>query len=277
MNGIGRVAIAGLGLVGGSLARDLAARGVHVSAFDHDEATLRAAHDAGAVHAPLDASLAGSAAADIFVLAVPVHAAPAVLERAAPHLTEMPLITDVGSTKQSIAEAAERLGLGDRFIGGHPLAGSHTAGWAATRTGLFREARVYLCPGIRARQSATALAAALWQGLGATPVVIDAGAHDRLLAWTSHLPQALATTLAASLAAAGVRPHDLGPGGRDMTRLAASPAALWTGIALDNATELMPALAHMERGLAEFRAMLEQRDAAALERLFERGRQALDG
>jgi len=163
------VGIIGLGLTGGSLARDLAAADVPVLGYDHDHATLAAAADAGVVTSALDHSLRGLAAAGVLVIAVPVDATAGVLRRAAPHLAGVDLVTDVGSTKVGIAAAAEAAGLGDRFVGGHPLAGDDRTGWHASRSGLFLGARVFLCPGPESSSTAIERADRLWRLVGAYP------------------------------------------------------------------------------------------------------------
>ncbi|MDQ3556158.1 MAG: prephenate dehydrogenase [Gemmatimonadota bacterium] len=261
-------AVIGLGLIGGSLARDLAARGVQVLGWDEDPGTLREAAGAGAIHAALDPALEGVTEAEVVVIAVPVGRARVVLEHAAPRLGRARLVTDVGSTKRSVVAAAERLGLGERFVGSHPLAGDHRSGWGASRTELFSGARVFLCPASGASDDALALAPSLWSAVGARPETIGAAEHDRTLAWSSHLPQALSSALARALAAAAVGSEDLGPGGRDATRLAASSPGTWTEIALDNADNLAEALAAAEGELRALRTALESADGAGVHRFF---------
>ncbi|HSL69381.1 MAG TPA: prephenate dehydrogenase/arogenate dehydrogenase family protein, partial [Longimicrobiales bacterium] len=157
-----QVAIIGLGLIGGSLARDLAARGVQLIGYDLDARALRAALDENVIARALSSDLEGIEAADVVVLALPVQVAPAVLAAVAGRVGHAHLITDVGSTKSGIVAAAERLGLGERFIGGHPLAGDHSSGWSASRRELFRGARVFLCPGALTRPDVLDRARALW-------------------------------------------------------------------------------------------------------------------
>jgi len=311
-----RIGIVGLGLMGGSLARDLAALGTYVLGLDLNPDTLRAAAGAGVVHeampegpsgAKLDPSALASLPLDALVLAVPVQAAIPLLAAAAPHLEHVPLVMDVGSTKASISAAAVRLGLGDRFVGSHPMAGSHRSGWEASREGLFQGARVYLCrapevggetgsasaggaggeaydqagngvgdeagseAGVDVAPETLRRARGLWTAVGGVPELIDAVAHDRLLAWTSHLPQAASTALARALAGAGITPGDLGPGGRDMMRLAGSSASVWTGIALDNASALAEGLRILEAELAQLREWLLSGDGDGVEEFFARG------
>lgn len=257
-------AIVGLGLIGGSVARDLSERGVCVRAYDADPRHLQAALRDGFVADAMDASLSGVCDADIVIVAVPVDAATDVLRRIAPFASNARLITDVGSTKSRIVALASELGLGARFVGSHPLAGDHRSGWDASRTGLFTNARVYICPPPDAPNPLVELAAGFWRKLGATSTVLSAGDHDRHLAWTSHLPHMVSTALALALARTGVERNDLGPGGRDVTRLAGGSPDVWTAIARDNADALDAALATAERELAEIRGALRRADATEL-------------
>ena len=242
-------AIVGLGLIGGSLARDLAARGVRVAALDRDARNIQTARLEGVVQdvawdddTPIQA--------DVVILAVPVLAAREVLSILGPRLQGTRLITDVGSTKRSIVTAAEGQGIGTRFVGSHPLAGDHRSGWEASRTGLFEGAPVYLTPSRSTDPDALELARELWTMVGAVPEVMDAAEHDRRLAWTSHLPHAASTALAHALAEAGMQRSDLGPGGRDVTRLAGSSPEMWADILVDNASEVRSALAAMSAHLS---------------------------
>jgi prephenate dehydrogenase len=159
------VAVVGLGLVGGSLARDLAARGCRVLAADRDPDVLAAAIAEGVVAGAFDVrdaigidTVAGTYAAaaaerargalsevSLVIIATPVGAAPAVLEWLAAVAPRDAVLTDVGSTKRGIMAAAAAAGVAHRFVGGHPMAGSHRSGWAASCRGLFEGARTWLC------------------------------------------------------------------------------------------------------------------------------------
>lgn len=251
------VAIAGLGLIGGSIAHDLSRRGVRVRGWDADARSVAAALDAGVIESALGPALEGVEAADVFLLALPVLAACDVLRTAAPRLADVRLITDTGSTKQSLLRGAEHLGLAPRFVGAHPLAGDHRAGWSAARAGLLAGAPVYLCAAPAATPDARALAESLWLSLGCRPVPMDAGEHDGRMAWISHLPQALSSALALVLHDRGFAHADLGPGGRDMTRLAASNTEVWSQILRDNRHHTTLALEAVERALAQLRSSIE--------------------
>lgn len=256
-------AIIGLGLIGGSLARDLAARGVRVFAGDRDDNAVRAAVEQG-IAQPLrwDEPL------DVVVLAVPVLAAGKLLHDIAAKAHPVRLITDVGSTKRSIMTAAEGQGIGARFVGSHPLAGDHRSGWDASRDGLFQGAPVYLAPTPSTDADALELARELWTMVGGVPEVMDAAEHDRRLAWTSHLPHAASTALARALAEAGIARSDLGRGGRDVTRLAGSSPEIWADILVDNADEVSTALASMATHLSATRDAVVSGDRDRLRALW---------
>jgi prephenate dehydrogenase len=261
-------AVIGLGLIGGSLARDLAAKGVRVFAADRDEASVRTAAEQ-----EIARPLAWNEPVDVVVLAVPVLAARQLLRELAGRMGGVRLITDVGSTKRSIVDAAEQVGIGDRFVGSHPLAGDHRSGWEASRTGLFQGAPVYLTPSRSTDADALELARELWTMVGAVPEVMDAAEHDRRLAWTSHLPQAASTALARALAEAGIARSDLGPGGRDVTRLAGSSPEMWADILADNADEVAPALEALELQLRTIRHLIASGASGELHRRQTEARQ----
>jgi prephenate dehydrogenase len=273
---IRRVSVVGLGLMGGSLARALAARGVHVLGYDRDQSSVDAAVSEGIVHEPLDAKLSGVARADVVVFATPVAATTALLARLGSTLVGPALIMDVASTKRSIVAAAEAAGIGERYVGAHPLTGSHRSGWSASRASMFDESRVFLCPSPSTTPAALQLAESFWRALRAGVEVLDAAEHDEQMAWRSHLPQAVATVLAVTLREAGVPRSALGPGGRDMTRLAGGDPALWTGIASDNAAALLDALVAMEEQLRLFRERLAAGEDGVQEN-FAQGRDWFDG
>ncbi len=268
---IGTVVVIGLGLIGGSIARDLAASGVRVLGHDRDRDAVSAAMQAGIIVGELDDDLTGVDAADVVILATPVDQTPSLLAALAASSASARLITDVGSTKRSIVDAATTLGIAPRFVGAHPLAGDHRWGWPASRCHLFQGARVYLCPTSDCDVATVKLARLLWQLLGAVPVLLDASRHDALLACSSHLPQLTATALALTLVERGVRRSHLGSGGFDMTRLAGSSPELWTAITRDNAAEIDDVLGALVRQLGDLRTALRADDRAGVLGRFQAG------
>ena len=263
---IGRVAIVGLGLMGGSLARALAARDVTVLGYDSAPETLDAAEGEGIVHERLDARLTGAASADVVVLALPVNATISTLSRAGAQLVAARLVMDVGSTKRSVVAAAEGSALARRFVGAHPLTGSHRSGWGVSRASLFQDARVFLCPCTGTTDETLRLAESFWRELRAGTEVVAAAVHDEQMAWRSHLPHLLSSALAMTLRTARIRRSALGPGGRDMTRLSGGSAEMWTPIVADNRAAIVEAIRACEGHLAALRVALERDDTDAAHR-----------
>jgi prephenate dehydrogenase len=266
------IAIVGLGLMGGSLARAVAARGARVLGYDNDALQLEQAMREGVVHTALGPDLTGLEEADVVVLALPVdatcHAMPSLARRA----TKARLLMDLASTKHSVLACAGSAGLSERFVGAHPLAGSHRSGFGAAREALFEGARVFLCPTPATSPAVLRLAERFWSSLDAHTEALDAREHDDRMAWSSHLPHILASALATTLDDAGIPRSALGPGGRDMTRLAGSSTAVWSAIAVDNAEAIVAALAAYEGRLLAFREAITCRDGSELRTLLDAGR-----
>jgi prephenate dehydrogenase len=244
---IDSVAIIGLGLMGGSLARDLAARGVRVVGFDTNRDSLQAALEEGVITDALAEDLAGLENVAAVVLAVPVKSAETILWSCAPRVKDAVLVTDVGSVKRGIVATAEKLGLGKRFVGAHPFTGDHRAGWSAARSNLYEGARVFLCPSAETGADAWAAAQELWTTVGAVTTTMSAEEHDKQIAWTSHLAQ-ITRLRWRILDEQGILADNLGPGGRSVTRLAASDADVWTDIALENGAASLAAIANWKSG-----------------------------
>src|SRR5438094_204272 len=259
-----RIAVVGTGLIGASVG--LAARrgGADVRGYDADAASLALAGERGAV-APAGSLAEAVADAEIAVVAAPVTILPRLVEEvlaAAPQAT----VTDVGSTKGAVCSAVADA----RFIGGHPVAGAETQGPAHARPGLFDGATWFLTP--RASSDAGRYRAlhGFVASLGAVPVAVDPGAHDRLLALTSHLPHALANLLLNQAGATRVEGHEplAAAGGslRDMTRVAGANPRIWVDIFLENAPALRAALAEHRRLVEQLELALAAGDAGFLAR-----------
>lgn len=276
MERVDTAAIVGLGLIGGSIARDLAERGVRVVAADRDRATLDAAIREGIVAAALGPELDGVEQAAALLIAVPVTSVPDVLAALDRRGARLRLVMDVGSTKRTVVAAAARTAVGDRFVGAHPFTGDHRSGWGASRSGLFAGARVFLTTTPATTGDALALAGAMWSALGAQPELVDAVDHDRLVARTSHLPQAAASALGLLLGAGGVSRRELGRGAAEMTRLAGSSPEVWGAICADNAEPLGEALAEYQRHLDRLADALDRRDQTALEQWFAEAQRWFD-
>lgn len=277
MSTLRRVAIVGLGMIGGSVARGLARRGVDVLGHDANDEHVDAAIAEGVVSRRLSDDLSDVGSAEAVVIAVDGDSALDVLEVIQAHGDALELIMDVGSTKRTIVARAERLGLAKRFIGAHPFAGDHRSGWFASRADLFMGETAYLCPTPRSEAQAFAAAEAIWISLGAVPVRMDAAEHDALLAWTSHLPHLVSVAVALALAGEGTQRSELGRGGRDVTRLAAGSPGVWTAIALDNGHEIEMALEAVEAQLRALRLSIRERDRECVSAQLSKAREWASG
>jgi prephenate dehydrogenase len=241
------VAIIGLGLVGGSLARALTAAGYRVTGIDWPLVVRRAVRS-GAVAAGATRAEA-AAAADVVVLAAPPATNIRLLRRLAKVARPELVLTDVSSVKGEIVRAAARLGLRG-FVGGHPMAGTEKHGFSASTRRLFQDAAWWVVPGPEPR--ANRLVRRLVRAVGARPVTTSAPTHDRTMAFLSHLPQVVAWALrdaARRDAVARAYLRRAGPGYRGMTRLATSPRPLWRQILTANAGEVTRAMAAFSRRL----------------------------
>lgn len=276
------LAVLGLGAIGGSLAWQARRAGIpRVVGFAPDRGDAVQALQAGALH---DIALTPEQAvqgADLVVLAAPPGGILDLLGRLGPHLAPGALVTDVASIKAAINARAVAAGLGARFAGAHPFAGTHVAGWAGATPDRFTGVLTYVCPTGPDGDPAAREVMDFWATvLGAHPVLVDAETHDRQLAWTSHLPQAVASALGHALAGA---PHlggaSYGTGARDTTRLAASPAEMWTEIFLLNQRPVLETLDAAAADLGDLRALIAAGDRVKLAAYLEeaaRFRQSLD-
>jgi prephenate dehydrogenase len=258
----------GLGAIGGSVARQVkkleSGAGIRVIGWSPEPAERAIAAQHGALDDAPPRATDVARVADLLILAAPPAANVAQLESVVQHLKPGALVTDVGSVKRAIVARAERLGVGARFAGSHPLAGTHRHGFEASRADLFRGAVVYVTPCADGADAAREIAHFWQEVLSAEPVVLDADRHDAQLAATSHVPQVVASLLADFLARHAPRGSSFGPGAHDTTRLAASEPELWTEILLMNRDEILPALRKLEESLGTVERALEVGDAAAL-------------
>jgi len=278
---IERLAVLGVGLIGGSVAQALkrAGRVGRVVGYGRGRANLEAALAVGAIDAIADSPEAAVAGADRVLLAMPVGAMAATFARIAPHLAPHALVTDAGSTKQDVIAAA-RAGLGPasaRFVPAHPIAGAERSGAAAARADLYGGRSVILTPLAENRPADVEAVADLWRACGAQVVEMAATEHDGVFAAVSHLPHLAAFALVDELAS---RPQaqtyfrHAGSGFRDFTRIAASSPEMWRDIALANRAALVAELdAYLSR-LSAYRDALAAGDADTLMQSFTRASQA---
>jgi prephenate dehydrogenase len=274
------LAVIGLGAIGGSLAWQSRLAGVpRVVGYSPRAAEGIQALQAGAISELADSPARAAADAELVILAVPPRATLEMMDSVGGALAAGAVLSDVCSVKGPMVSHALRTGLGERFAGSHPLAGTHETGFAAARPDRLRGCVVYICEsGAAGGHRAASLVADFWEStLEASPVFIDAEAHDRQLAWTSHLPQAVACALAKLLADQGLGGVSFGSGARDTTRLAASSPEMWVEILLYNRGPVSDAVRRSETALAELRRLLDEGDAAALHEYLESARRFRQG
>jgi len=272
-----RVAVIGVGLIGGSFALALKAAGIcgHVVGIGRSAANLQLAKEKGII----DSIAAEASDADLLLVATPVAQFPQVLASIAPRLKPSAIVTDVGSTKRDVVAAARAALRGriSQFVPAHPIAGAEKSGAAAASADLFRGKRVVLTP--LQENSAASLQAieAAWTACGARVSRMSPEEHDAVFAAVSHLPHLLAYALVHEIAGRSNSAQLFGyaaGGFRDFTRIASSHPEMWRDICVANREPLLAELDRYAGKLRALRPLLERGDGAALETLFAEARAA---
>jgi prephenate dehydrogenase len=182
------------------------------------------------------------------------------------------LVTDLVSLKAPLAQRAAELGVAGRFVGAHPICGGASSGFDSGRADLFQGAVVWLCAAEQASETLRKRAESFWSAIGGIPRWSGAEEHDAQMAWVSHLPQLVANALAGALDSAGYSPSDLGPGGRDMTRLAGSNPNLWKDLLEESAPVTGVGLTSVARALNVLGDLLARREVNKIAEFMERTR-----
>ncbi|HQR51217.1 MAG TPA: prephenate dehydrogenase/arogenate dehydrogenase family protein [Methylophilaceae bacterium] len=275
-----KLAIFGVGLIGGSVALALkraGQTGTIVGVGRHHDAMQEALH-LGVIDQTASAAEAAKDA-DLILLATPVGQFPAILQTIAPHLKSTAVITDAGSTKGDVVAAA-RTNLGEflpRFVPAHPIAGAEKSGVLAAKAELFDSKKVVLTPLPETDPDATAKAEAFWRACGARVSDMTVETHDRIFAAVSHLPHVLAFALVEDIAC---RPNadqlfGFAAGGfRDFSRIAGSSPEMWRDICLANRDAMLQELDAYATQLAQIRSLIDSNDGVELAKLFEHARNA---
>jgi len=281
MRSFERVAVIGVGLIGGSFSAALREKKLcgHVVGAGRSAANLKTALERGIVDSIASDAAAAARGADLILVSAPVAQFGKIFREITDHLNPGALLTDAGSTKRDVVAAA-RTALGAKiaqFVPAHPIAGAEHSGAAAANAALFRDRRVVLAPlDENSKQDVEALAG-LWSAIGARVSRMTPQEHDEVFAAVSHLPHLLAYALVDDVSkrpnAAQLFGYASG-GFRDFTRIASSHPEMWRDICLANSDQVLKELSHFSGELEKIRGFLESRDAAALEKLFTEARAA---
>jgi prephenate dehydrogenase len=278
-----RVAVIGVGLIGGSFALALKAAQAcaHVAGAGRNRANLELARSRGIIDSIAADAVAAAHGADLVLVAAPVAQFPKIFHDIASVLGPKALVTDGGSTKRDVVAAA-RAGLGRKiaqFVPAHPIAGAEKSGAAAASAELFQGRRVVLTPLPENSESGVKRIEAAWTACGARLSRMDPQEHDAVLAAVSHLPHLLAFALVHEVAGRenSAQLFSYAAGGfRDFTRIASSHPEMWRDICIANRDRLLLEAGRFSEKLASLRALLQAGDGEALEKLFAEARAARD-
>ncbi|MDH5662391.1 MAG: prephenate dehydrogenase/arogenate dehydrogenase family protein [Elusimicrobiota bacterium] len=284
-----KVSIIGVGLIGGSfglalkkkrLARQVVGIGRHIH-------KLKEAKRLGAIDSYTTDFARGVKGSDVVMVATPVGKIPLIVKRILPHLKDGCIVTDVGSTKEKVVKKVQEIllrssGKGRRpkvsFIGGHPIAGSEKQGVRNARADIFSGTTCVLTPADKNGRQAVKVVRDLWKRMGARILLLKPEEHDYLVAYTSHLPHVLASTLANLIG--GVREKDplasriIAGSISDMTRIADSSPDMWIDICLSNSKAISKSIKVMVERLEKIKKSIEKKRKKDLQDLFNKGRLA---
>ncbi len=276
-----RLTIVGVGLIGGSLARAVRQRGLagYITGMGRGEENLKKALELGVIDDIAHSIPEGISSADLIVLATPVCTIPPLLKAIAPFLRPGAIVTDVGSVKGPIVEAADRVyGPHNPFVGGHPIAGTEHSGVEASFPSLFEKRKCILTPSPTTNTNALETIKLLWTEVGADVVTMEVVEHDMIMGVVSHLPHIVAYALVNTVdrvdrSVQNVYGFTAG-GFKDFTRIASSHPEMWRDICLMNREMILEAIDHFSSCLSEMRTFVEQRDAEGLTKAFLNARNA---
>lgn len=255
-----RLVIAGVGLIGGSLGLAARERGLvgEIVGFGRTEANLRVALERGIIDSYSFDPAEAARDTDLFLLAVPVEATRATMEKFIPFLPPGCIVTDAGSTKEQVVKTLENVLPPTLLcVGAHPIAGTEQAGAAAAFSTLFENRLCILTPTDQTDSQALARVRALWEGVGMRVEEMDVHTHDQVLARVSHLPHVISFSVMNAVLESQVTGMDVLPyaGGAfaDLTRVAASPVEMWRDICSSNRDALLAAITEFETALGKMK------------------------
>jgi prephenate dehydrogenase len=278
-----RLAVIGVGLIGGSLARVLREKGEvdEVVGIGRGEANLKRGVELGVLDSYTLDAREGVRGADLVFIATPVCSIPSVVAEIAPFLSPGCIVTDGGSVKEFVVSACEPLmPEGTHFVGGHPIAGTEHSGVEASFATLYQGKRCILTPTAATDPAALAKVVALWEIAGSTVPLMSPVQHDRVVAAISHLPHMVAYSLVNAVDGYdrfGGELLSFSAGGfRDFTRIASSDPVMWRDIALTNREAILETMDFFSGYLGKLRQLVESGDGSGLESFFLNSKQKRD-
>lgn len=260
------IGIAGLGLIGGSLALEIKKRGIAccVTGFSRRHSTLKKAKSQGIIDRYYMDFDEGLDSLDFLVISTPIRVMNDYFTKIKKH-NPLLLVTDVASVKETVVQDAEAiLGKNSNFVGSHPLTGSEKSGIGALKENLFEHRFVVITPSQHTKKKNVTRVKNFWKSLGAVPILLSPAEHDRLVALTSHLPHFLVFSLLSVIEKYGKEEPKLfncvGTGFLDTTRIGKSNPELWAEIFIDNRKNLLFYLEEFEKKISEIKKMLKERE-----------------
>lgn len=278
-----RVALIGVGLIGGSLARGLKKQKLctSITGFARSVQELEKAVELGVIDSYTSSVKEAVSGADLVIIAVPMSAFKEVFADMVDVITDETVITDVGSAKASVIEAAKSVFgyLPSGLVPGHPIAGTEKSGVEASFDSLFENRRVILTPTQKTAEKSVNLVTQMWERVGAEVVLMLPEHHDHVLAATSHLPHVLAFSLVDTLGTMNERSEifRFAAGGfRDFTRIASSDPTMWRDICINNKDAILSVLKNYEVHLKALEIAIESQDKDAINKIFVRAKNLRD-
>lgn len=279
-----KVAIIGVGLIGGSLAIILREKGIakNIVGIGRGLKNLEKAKKLGVVDSYTQDAREGVQDADLVVVAIPVASIIKVIKEALPFLKKGAIVTDVGSVKKNIVDEVEKiLPAPIHFVGGHPIAGTENAGVEAAFPALFQNRKCILTPAKKTNKAALEKVKKLWEIAGSEVIVMDTEKHDKILAAVSHLPHIVAYSLVNTVRNINdfnesIIKYSAG-GFKDFTRIASSPPEMWRDICLLNKDAILDVVQRFQNTLKGLEEMIKDSDGERLQKEFEKAKEVRDG
>jgi len=279
-----KVAIIGVGLIGGSLAIILREKGIakNIIGIGRGIKNLETAKKLDVIDSYTQDVKEGVKDADLVVVAIPAASIAKVIKEALPSLKKGAIVTDVGSVKKIIVDEIGKI-LPDtiHFIAGHPIAGTENAGVEAAFSTLFQNIRCILTPTQKTNKAALEKIKKLWEIAGSEVILMDAEKHDKIVAAVSHLPHVVAYSLVNTVSSINdfnesIVKYSAG-GFKDFTRIASSPPEMWRDICLLNKDAILDVIQRFQKTLKGLEVMIKKSDGEGLQKEFEKAKTVREG